>query len=248
MKAIELTLVSLNAALYVGIGYLSYLGIFTPIIGVVRFWGIAVVIPAIFATLFGPLVGGLGAAIGIFISDMIVHGNALLSLIAGVPANFVMFYIIGWIAKRSPKSIFSRKFSIMSAFFIGAIFLVGWYIGTDLSLTMASIFLLFGVLSILLLALFEKYWERWKIFALASIIGNAVGSLMVGLAVWGFSQYFILPSNLGHKLPFYTSLIWFTWTFSNQMPFLLALCPPILKVCYNVFPERIAKTKRTLPK
>jgi len=170
---------------------------------------------------------------------MIIHGNALLSLVAGVPANFVMFYIIGWIAKRSPKSVFSRKFSIMSAIVIGIIFLVGWYIGTDLSLTMASIFLFFGVLSILLLALFEKYWHRWRIFALASIIGNAAGSLLVGLGVWAFSQFFILPGTLGHNLPFTASMIWFTWTFSNQMPFLLVFCPPILKICQRIFPHSI---------
>ncbi|MEM4430788.1 MAG: hypothetical protein QXM08_06460, partial [Thermofilaceae archaeon] len=65
-------LTSLNAALYAALGYASYLGLFAPAIGVVRFWP-SVFVPALFAVLFGELVGGLGAAIGIFISDMLIH-------------------------------------------------------------------------------------------------------------------------------------------------------------------------------
>ena len=140
MRPILLMMISLNAALYAGIGYLTFLGIFAPIMGVVRFWGIAVVIPAIFAALFGPLVGGLGAAIGIFISDMIIHGNALLSITVGVPANFVMFYLIGWIIKNPKKDIFLKITAIFGSIIIGVIFLIGWIIGSDQSLTMAIIF------------------------------------------------------------------------------------------------------------
>jgi uncharacterized membrane protein len=94
-RSIKVTMISLCAALYVVLGYLTFLGVFAPIVGIVRFWGIAVVVPAVFAFLFGGVVGGVGAAIGIFISDMLIHGNALLSLTVGVPSNFVMFYIIG---------------------------------------------------------------------------------------------------------------------------------------------------------
>jgi len=194
MKPIELTMISLNAALYASLGYLTYLGIFTPIVGVVRFWGIAVVVPAIFATLFGPMVGGLGASIGIFISDMIIHGNALLSITVGVPANFVMFYLIGKISRINYSN---KKYSTLSVTLgglsIGILFLIGWLIGSNFSLSMAFVFLFFGLLSIILLSLFERYWPRWKSFALASIIGNGVGSAIVGLGVWAFSQFFILP-------------------------------------------------------
>ena len=70
---------SLNGALYATLGYMTFLGLFAPIVGVVRFWP-GVFVPAVFAVLFGPVVGGVGASIGIFISDMLVHGNALLSL------------------------------------------------------------------------------------------------------------------------------------------------------------------------
>lgn len=235
MRPILLMMISLNAALYAGIGILTYLGIFAPIMGVVRFWGIAVVIPAIFAALFGPLVGGLGAAIGIFISDMIVHGNPLLSITVGVPANFVMFYLIGWIIKNPKKDIL-RITTILGSIIIGVIFLIGWIVGADQSLTMAIIFLSFGILCIISLSLFEKYWPRWKIFALASIVGNGIGSAIVGLGVWA-----VLPVTLGHYYPLNTIIIWFTFTFSNQMPFLLLLCPPILKACYKIFPEIITQ-------
>lgn len=87
-----LTLISLNAALYTVVGYLTYAGI---IVQGVRFWP-AVVVPAVFSVLFGPLVGGVGAAIGIFISDMLSHGMLFLSLSVGVTSNFVAFYILGY--------------------------------------------------------------------------------------------------------------------------------------------------------
>jgi len=239
MKPIELILTSLNAALYASIGYLTFLGIFTPIIGVVRFWGIPVVVPAVFAVLFGPLVGGIGAAIGIFLSDMIIHGNALLSLAVGVPANFVMFYLIGLISKTKYKAKFPQSTTILGSLAIALVFLLSWFIGQSSGLYMASIFLFFGTLCVALLFLFERYWPKWKKFAFASIIGNGIGSAIVGLGVWAFSQFFMLPGNLGSNLPITTSLIWFGWTFSNQMPFLLILCPPILRVCYRIFPKII---------
>jgi hypothetical protein len=100
-------------------------------------------------------------------------------------------------------------------------------------------FLIFGTLCIGLLFLFERYWPKWKKFAFASIIGNGIGSAIVGLGVWAFSQFFMLPGNLGNNLSITASLMWFAWTFSNQMPFLLILCPPILRVCYRIFPKII---------
>jgi uncharacterized membrane protein len=61
MKPLDIILTSVCAALYAALGYLTYLGIFTPAIGIVRFWPV-VIIPAIFAVLFKPSIGGLGAA------------------------------------------------------------------------------------------------------------------------------------------------------------------------------------------
>ena len=100
-KAFDVALVALDAALYAALGYLFYaiLPITTPGLGLVRFWP-PVVIPAVFAAVFGPRVGALGAGIGIFIGDMMIHGNALLTLMAGVPSNMVMFAIIGYMVNK----------------------------------------------------------------------------------------------------------------------------------------------------
>ncbi len=62
----------------------------------------AVVIPAVFASLFGPVVGGLGATVGTLIADSIVHGQIYVrSLVSAVPGNFVGFYVFGWLMKRT---------------------------------------------------------------------------------------------------------------------------------------------------
>ena len=61
----------------------------------------AVVIPAFFATIFGPWVGGIGAAIGTLIADSIKHGQLYAgSYLAAVPGNFVGFYLFGYIKQR----------------------------------------------------------------------------------------------------------------------------------------------------
>ena len=58
------------------------------------------VVPAVFAVLFGPWVGGIGAALGIFVRDIFVHWKPLLSLIAGVTSNFIRFFLIGYFAHK----------------------------------------------------------------------------------------------------------------------------------------------------
>ena len=134
-------LVSLNAALYTVVGYLTYAGI---VVQGVRFWP-AVIVPAVFSVLFGPLVGGVGAAIGIFISDMLSHGLLFLSLTVGVTSNFALFYVIGY---------FTREYSL------------------------------------------RKY-------LLASTVGLLIGSSIIGVGVWGWSQFFTLPgSELVTPMPF----------------------------------------------
>ena len=61
----------------------------------------AVVIPAYFAAVFGPLPAGIGAALGTLIADSAKHGYIYPgSLIAAVPGNFVGFYLMGWFLWR----------------------------------------------------------------------------------------------------------------------------------------------------
>jgi hypothetical protein len=237
MKALDAVLTSVCATLYAGLGYLTYLGVFTPVIGVVRFWPV-VIVPAIFSTLFGPLIGGLGAAIGIFISDIAIHGNALLSLSVGVPANFICFYLIGFLGR---KKFIWRSVSIASTILFIAFSLIIYsaYIFRLISLDVALVFIGVCILSYLII-LFTGYLKReWISYEVSCLTGLIVGSLIIGLGVWSFSQFLVLPQSAGggYKLPFYASLIWFFWTFLTEIPFLSALGPPILSIAYKAFPS-----------
>ena len=61
----------------------------------------AVVIPAFFATIFGPTPAAFGAAIGTLIADSAKHGYVYPgSLLAAVPGNFIGFYLFGYIVKK----------------------------------------------------------------------------------------------------------------------------------------------------
>jgi len=89
---------AINAALYaVGAFVTAYIP--SP-------WGVgqfrpAVVIPAFFATIFGPWVGGVGAALGTLIVDSVKHGQLYPgSLIAAVPGNFIGFFLFGYVLKK----------------------------------------------------------------------------------------------------------------------------------------------------
>ena len=96
--ALQVATASLNAALYAALGALWTL--FPVTIFGVRFWP-QVFVPGAFAVLFGPWVGGVGAAVGIFIADVVYgHHDALLSLFVGVPSNFVMFSVLGFLSQR----------------------------------------------------------------------------------------------------------------------------------------------------
>lgn len=237
MKPLEIVLTSVCATLYAGLGYLTYLGIFTPVIGVVRFWPV-VIVPAVFSILFGPLVGGLGAAIGIFISDLAIHGNALLSLTVGVPANFICFYLIGFLGNKK----FNWKIVTITStilFIIFALIAYNAYSLKALSYEVMLIFLGTCIVSYSMLLIIGSLKKEWRSYEIACFIGLIIGSLIVGFGVWSFSQFFILPqaSSGGYRLPFYASLVWFIWTFLTEIPFLLILGPPILSVVYKAFPS-----------
>ncbi|MEM2123041.1 MAG: hypothetical protein QXE79_05345 [Candidatus Bathyarchaeia archaeon] len=225
--ALKSTATAVNAALYAGVGLLTYLGVFAPIVGVVRFWGVAVVVPAVFAAIFGPLVGGIGAAIGIFITDLLIHGDALLSLTVGVPANFIMFALIGLLSNRR----LNPKIWVASAAIIASIlYILTWIVGGGG--VGASALIVVAALTVVVLLIFQR-WREVTSFTVSTVLGNALGSLIVGFGVWGYSQFFALPMTMGKGLPVVAALTWFTWTFSNQMPFLLILAPPIVKAAWR---------------
>jgi hypothetical protein len=239
---INIAMTAINAALYAAVGIMTYFGIFAPPpIGVVRFWPV-VIIPGIFATLFGPWVGGFGAAIGIFASDMVAHGNPLLSITVGVPSNFIGFFILGYIAqkkmnlKRLTPVLIIGLLTIIAGIYSITSFLPETFAFTGLSTTDSAILFLVAVGgSYLLIIVVTLLWPEWKSYGVASVLGLGIGSAIIGLGLWAYSQFFewFGPSNA----PFYFSLLWFIWTFTTEIPFLLILGPPILKVCYRAFPS-----------
>jgi uncharacterized membrane protein len=97
-KSLFVTATALCAALY-AIGCYATAYIPSP-------WGFgqfrpAVVIPALFGVIFGPIPSALGAAMGTLIADSAKHAQLHIgSLIAAVPGNFVGFYIFGKILKK----------------------------------------------------------------------------------------------------------------------------------------------------
>lgn len=237
MKPLDVAATAINAALYAVFGYIFFfiIPITTPGLGLVRFWPV-VIIPAVFAVLFGPWVGGIGGAIGIFISDMLIHGNPILSLMAGVTSNFALFFLIGYISRRN----FNWK--VLTALFgLGSLlFILISYTWLEFEVTMWFTGVI--VVSYVVLLLFVVLVPKWRSFETASMIGLIIGSAIIGATVWLFSQYFIMPGAVGvTPLPVYASLTWLVWTFATEIPFLLILGPPILEACYKAFPSLAPK-------
>lgn len=112
-KARHIALIAINAALYcVGSLATAYIptGIFF-----IQFRP-AIAIPAVFAVLFGPWVGGLGAALGTFIASIIRYGTPLLTIFSGTPANLAGFAVLGYLAQK-----LMRKTHWIMAVIIGTI-------------------------------------------------------------------------------------------------------------------------------
>jgi len=231
-RSLKIMAVAVNASLYAVLGYFTYFGIF---VGGVRFWP-AVIVPGVFSLVFDCVVGGLGAAIGIFVSDVIIHGDPFLSLTVGVPANFIGFYIIGRFASSRSRSgilLGVIAFPIALSILMISLYVYGL---TDISSSITGIALSLACPATYFLA--SRYLRGWENYILAAIAGLGVGSLIIGLGVWGYSQLFVMPKILGINapLPLYMSIVITAWTFLSEIPFLIFLVPPIVKAVGGVFP------------
>jgi hypothetical protein len=84
---------------------------------------------------------------------------------------------------------------------------------------------------------------KWRSFGAASVTGSIFGSAIIGIGVWGYSQFFALPAAIGGEsnLPYYAGMILFAWTFATEIPFMVILVPPIAEACYKAFPRLRAK-------
>ncbi len=130
-RSLKASLISVSAALYA-----AAIAVTSPI---PTPWGVGnfrpgVLVPAFFAVVCGPIVGGTGAALGCFIGDFALSmfglTNPLLSLMAGVPANFVGFYLLGWLVSkyRSWASFVASSFvALIVGNLIAALGVVGFF-------------------------------------------------------------------------------------------------------------------------
>jgi uncharacterized membrane protein len=231
---LEVSLVSVCAALYAALGYLTYLGIFAPVFGTVRFWP-SVIVPAAFSILFSPRIGGIGAAVGIFISDMLIHGNPVLSLTVGVPANFVAFYLMGWLAQR-----WRNRDSAVLAILIQLIPVAGCaviYFLELIDLLTALIYLAVSIIVVVFTMMLALAQRRFLGIAAASSLGLMTGSAIIGIGLWAYSQFFILPGGI-RNAPVIFALGWFLWTYLTEIPFIQFFLPPILKAVSRAVPSR----------
>lgn len=242
-SALQVATASLNAAVYAALGALWTL--FPVTLFGVRFWP-QVFAPGAFAVLFGPWVGGVGAAIGIFIADVVYgHHDALLSLFVGVPSNFVGFALIGYLSRRPMKGA-QRLSAITAGLAIPAIIVAYALCTFSGSVAAYVVLLLLGALVIALVGLPHLARSRWADVQAASSIGLGVGSLIIGLGIVAYSSFFVMPQVLGlgsSPLPLAFAAGTTLWTYLSEIPFLLALTPPIVKAGQAAFPSlRVAQT------
>jgi hypothetical protein len=241
LKAQDVAVIGICAALYAVVGRLT---------AGVTFLGVgllpAVVIPAIFAVLYGPWVGGIGGAIGIFIRDMFVHGNAVLSLAAGVPPNFILFFLIGYLSHREinlKKTLIGVVIAAIGLLVPTIVFLPDLVAFTGLSqLELVLVFSLTVILSLVVIALVAIRYKQWRSFAVAAVVAQAAGAGLLSITVWAVSPYFV--SIIGLALPISFVIPLFVWTFATELPFILLVGPPIIKACYRAFPSLAQRSRQ----
>lgn len=234
LKALDVAVIAVCAALYAAFGILtanfSFFGIgFLP----------AVLIPAVFAYLFGPWVGGISGAIGIFIRDMFVHGIPLLSLSAGVPPNFILFFLIGYLAHRNislKQAIVGVTIAAVGLIVPTAIFLPNFLALTGMS---TEIFILsFGltiILSLVAIAVAAIRWKELRSYAIGAVVGQMAGAALLSVTIFLVSPFFL--NYFGTPVSSYFILPIFVWTFATEVPFILLVGPPIIKACQKAFPS-----------
>jgi hypothetical protein len=230
LKSINVAALALNIALYVAVGYIFFTFIpFT--FEQVRFWP-PVIVPAVFAVVFGPWVGGLGAAVGIFLTDITLGGNPLLSLMAGVTSNFVAFFLIGYIAKKKIRWVIP-----VAAYGVATAFLI-WvaYSYTEISFAAKLTFIGVAAACYIIFLVPVVFWRnsRWRSYEVGSVVGMLLGAAIIGIMVPVYTQLFA-PVAVPFTIP--VALTTFFFTFFTEIPFVMVLGPPIIWAIYRAFPH-----------
>ena len=236
--SLQLATTAMNAAVYAGVGALWTL--FPVTVYGIRFWP-QVFVPATFSVLFGAWTGGAGAAIGIFLADVIYgHHDALLSLLVGVPSNFIGFFIIGWLSNRN-HSTAARRVLIAASLLIPVV-LVGYGIylvaGPALFATAQLLVAFVGLVVVVAILSLTVVRNRWANFEAAASIGLGIGSVIIGIGIVAYSSIFTLPAVVG-KGPLPISVIYAatTFTYLSEIPFMVLLTTPIVAACRAAFPS-----------
>jgi hypothetical protein len=218
----------------------------------VRFWP-QVFAPATFSILFGPWVGGVGAAIGIFLADTIYgHHDAFLSLLVGVPSNFVGFFVIGWLTNHEWKGVTRRLIvgvSILIQPLYALALVAGLYLlfGASAIGSPTSYLGVAGLIVVLVLIVLLILRNRWADFEVAASIGLGIGTAIIGVGIVAYSMLFGLPSviGLGTK-PLAVAFVYLVAAsnYFTEIPFMVILTPPVAAACRAAFPSlRVMKTK-----
>lgn len=238
-----LTLTAVNAAVYAGIGALWTA--FPLMIFGVRFWP-QVFAPATFSILFGPWVGGAGAAIGIFLADVIYGSHdALLSLLVGVPSNFIGFFVIGWLTNHHLKGVTKRalvglSLAIQPLYALALILGLYFLFGASTVGSPTSYLGIAGVIVVLVIILLIIVRNRWADFEVAASIGLAIGTGIIGVGIVAYSMIFGLPvaEGLGTK-PLAAAFVYLVTASSyfTEIPFMVILTPPVASACRAAFPS-----------
>jgi len=238
--SLMLATTAVNAALYAAVGALWTL--FPVTAFGVRFWP-QVFVPATFAVLFGPWTGGVGAAIGIFLADVIYgHHDALLSLLVGVPSNFLGFFIIGWAANKrlsraaKPILLFVSLLIPVALAAYGALLLAAPTGFSNPQILVAIV----GLIAVVTIVGLTFLRNRWADFETAASIGLGVGSVWIGLGLVAYSSFFALPAVLGlgsKALPVTFAYGTIAFTYLSEIPFLVLLTPPVVAACRSAFPS-----------
>jgi hypothetical protein len=228
----------MNAAVYAGTGALWT--IFPITVYGIRFWP-QVFVPATFSVLFGAWTGGVGAAIGIFLADVIYgHHDALLSLLVGVPSNFLGFFIIGWLTNRSEGASAKRFMIILSLLIPVVLVAYGIYLlaGPTLFVTPQLLVAFVGLIVVVAILGLAVVRNKWANFEAAASIGLGIGSVIIGIGIVAYSSFFTLPAVVGTgTLPVSVIYAATTFTYLSEIPFLVLLTPPIVAACRAAFPS-----------
>jgi hypothetical protein len=241
--SLQLILTAVNAAVYAGIGALWT--VFPILVFGVRFWP-QVFAPAVFSVLFGPWVGGIGAGIGIFISDVVYgHHDAFLSLLVGVPSNFVGFFVIGWLTNHDFASL-TRRLLVVVSLVIQPVYAVALVYGlfllsgiNGLQSTYVEIAVPALVAAVAIVGLFLVR-NKWADFEVAATIGLAIGTAIIGVGIVFYSAIFGLPVTVGLGTKPLGTVFMYVVTASSyftEIPFMVVLTPPIAAACRAAFPS-----------